>query len=635
MQPIKVSIFPNALAVGKPYYTTVESIVERIKNGSPAKKLIEKIRNTDDIAERRKLKVGLPSICFSGIFEKREEKSIISHTGLIAIDFDHLNGRLKEFKENICRDKHTFLAFISPSGDGLKIVIKIPANIETHKLSCAAIVDYYKEETLDSFQDVCRICFESYDPEIYYNPNSDVFAILKEEKIIKRTIETHEIITDFDDIVKRIDKWLEKKGEVYADGSKHKFLVKLASAYNRFGIPENVGVQKAIFNYIHKASSVDPKDFENIFKRVYKSYGNLSCTAHFNKEGSAIETITKTVLTDAIFDITIGLKDVIYLDSVRDSMLETFHSGRSRGQTTHFDSIDELFRLKRREITLFHGIGNHGKSIMVMQICVLLSIYEDFKWAVFSPEQDPPDDFYDDLIHMYKGKNTQPFYSNQMPASEYLDGMEFIKDHFYYIFPDSEIPTQEYINQRFEDVIKKHNVDGCIIDPYNQLDNDLKKNGGREDQYISSFLTIQKRFAQSHDIFMLIVAHPKGSLNKIGGNYECPNVYDLSGGAMWNNKCDNIVCIYRPFFTSDPKNAVVKFISQKIKKQKLNGRPGETDLYFNIATMRYYENKNGREVSPFDYLVKHAQIIESKLEPDHELWNVNKNIESNKDEAPF
>lgn len=411
MQSIKVSIFPNAKTVGKPFYIPIEKVVERIKFGSPAKNIIDKIRQSSDISERRKLKVELPSICFSGIFEKRNEKSITTHTGLVAIDFDHLNERLLTFKENICRDKHTFLAFISPSGDGLKVIVKIPANIETHKLSCAALIDYYKEETLDSFEDVCRICFESYDPEIYYNPQSDIFTVLKEEKIIKRQIETKNIITDFDDIIKRIDRWLEKKGEFYQDGSKHKFLVKLASAYNRFGIPEYVGVQKAIFNYIHKASSVDPKDFDDIFKRVYKSYGNLACTAHFDQQGTAIETITKTILTDAIFDISIPLKDVIYLDSVRESMLETFQSGKSRGQTTHFVSLDDRFRLKRREVTLFHGIGNHGKSIMVLQICVLLSIFEGYKWAVFSPEQDPPDDFYDDLIHMYIGKNTQPFYA--------------------------------------------------------------------------------------------------------------------------------------------------------------------------------------------------------------------------------
>jgi twinkle protein len=253
-------------------------------------------------------------------------------------------------------------------------------------------------------------------------------------------------------------------------------------------------------------------------------------------------------------------------------------------------------------------------------MCLLLSLFEGLKWAVFSPEQDPPDDFYDDLCHMYAGKNTQPFYANQMPENEYLQAMDFIKDHFFYIFPDTEIPTQEYINLRFEDVILKHNVAGCIIDPYNQLDNDLKKSGGREDQYISSFLTIQKRFAQKYDIFMFIVAHPKGTLSKSGGNYECPNVYDLSGGAMWNNKCDNIICIYRPLFTTDPQNSLVKFISQKIKKQKLNGRPGEAELSFDIASMRYYEKRGDDNKSPFEYYHQPKQLID-KTESDDYWFN--------------
>ena len=85
-----------------------------------------------------------------------------------------------------------------------------------------------------------------------------------------------------------------------------------------------------------------------------------------------------------------------------------------------------------------------------------------------------------------------------MTESEYIRGMDFIKDHFYYIYPENESPTPEYINARFVEVIKKHKVEGCIIDPYNQLDNDIRKNGGREDLYLSAFLSQQKRLAQQY-----------------------------------------------------------------------------------------------------------------------------------------
>ena len=59
----------------------------------------------------------------------------------------------------------------------------------------------------------------------------------------------------------------------------------------------------------------------------------------------------------------------------------------------------------------------------------------------------------------------------------------------------------------------------------------LEKNGGREDLYLSAFLSNQKRLAQQLQIFMVIITHPKGTLSKNGnGDYERPNIYDLSGG---------------------------------------------------------------------------------------------------------
>lgn len=604
----KVTIFKNVRDTKNPHIVSIDVIIKRIREGK-SKLLIEKIRNSSTKEERLEYKKQLPSICFSGEFSERSDKGLIRHSRLVAVDFDHLGDRLNAFRDRVNKDKFTYISFISPSGDGLKLIMRIPPDVETHKMSCDAITDYFKEETLDEFKDVSRVCYESYDPDIYFNPEAEIFKTLKENQTVKRVIETNDIITDFDTIIENLITWAGRCGEHYQDGNKHNYIVKIASACLRFGVPQHVTTQKLIYRFISQAGKVDPKDFESIVSRVYRNYGHLSCTAHFDHKQTAIETITKSVITESIFDITLPLKDVIYLDNVRDSMLQSFHSGRARGETTHFAFIDERWRWKRKHLVLFHGIMNHGKSAAVMQLCLIKSMKDGYKWAFFSPEQDPPDDFYDDLIHTYIGKNTQPYYGNQMTEAEYIHGMDFIKEHFFYIFPDEDAPDQDYINKRFEEVIKKHKIDGCIIDPYNQLDNDIKKFGGREDQYLSSFLTNQKRFAQRHDIFMIIVAHPKGNLRKLGtGDYECPDIYDLAGGAMWGNKSDDIICIYRPFFNSDRQNTTVKFISQKIKKRKLCGTPGEVLLDFDIKTNRYVENFEGKKQCPFDGSFKDENI---------------------------
>lgn len=614
----KITIFPCTVKADEPYHVDVSVVVHRIRTGAKNIPLIQKIRVETDPKQKLELKKKLPNICFSGTFSHRANKDLIEHSGLVAIDFDHLGERLGELKNRMKSDKFTHIAFISPSGDGLKVIVKIPASVKTHALSCDALSDYYGEESLDEFKEVARVCFESYDPDIYYNPDSEIFTTLKEKQTVKRTIETVDIITDFNEIFERIVIWKDK-GDHYIDGNKHKYLVSLAGACVRFGIPEIQACQMAMLKFLNAAGHVDPKDYTELFKRVYKNYGYMACTAHFTKSGTAVETLTKTVLTEAVFDITLPLKDIIYLDNVRDSMLQTFHTGRARGETTYFKSIDEHWRWKRKHLVLFHGIMNHGKSAFLMQLCLIKSVKQNYKWAFFSPEQDPPDDFYDDLVHSFIGKNTQPFYGDQMSEAEYISGMDFIKDHFFYIFPDEEAPNQEYINRRFEEIIRKHNVNGCIIDPYNQLDNDIKKFNGREDQYLSSFLTIQKRFAQAHDIFMIIVTHPRGNLTKNNaGDYNCPDVYDLAGGAMWGNKSDDIVCIHRPFFSSNRTDTTVKFISQKIKKRKLCGSPGEVILDYDLVTNRFVEIVEDKHVSPFGShrLQIPGEVIKSYYEKD-------------------
>lgn len=584
-----VTIFQNAKSPDKPFHVPVTKIIDRIKNGS-SQFQVAKIQSCVDTKSKTELKTQLPSICFSGKFSYRKNEALIKHSGLVAIDFDHLGDKYDDFRSRIINDQYTFIAFRSPSGDGMKVVVKIPPSINTHRRSCNALTEYYREDKLDEFKDVARVCFESYDPDIFYNPDSRVFDTMKEDEVIKNQIPEGEQIFDFNVIYDYLKNWLKKNNELYTDGNKHKYLVKLSSACLRFNISENYCSQKLIFEFSNHegCGAVIPSDIDNIVRSVYKNYLHTAGTAHLTVQGEGkLNTNDDIQLSD--FDISLPLKDVIYLDAVREDMLKNFKSGLNIGETTHFkNSIDNHFRMKRGELNLFHGIGNHGKSTMLMQLLLVKSVKDDYKWAVFSPEQNPPSDFYDDLVHMFIGKNTLPTYKEQMTEEEFKRGMDFIKDHFFYIYPENDSPTPEFINTRFLELIKKHKVDGCVIDPYNQLDNDITKSGGREDQYLSSFLTKQKRFAQINDVFMFIVAHPKGGMQKgSDGNYIMPDVYDLAGGGMWNNKIDNIICIHRPYASTDKANNTCYFESQKIKKRKLCGDPGRVVCNFDISSMRY------------------------------------------------
>lgn len=165
--------------------------LENIKTGkykeliSPCRKAI----NSNEIIIYKALKEKLPVITFCGPFNNEHKASnIISYNKLLIVDIDDLKKEeVTEFKKKIESDIHTLAVFLSPSGLGLKILVKIETEGIYHKLAFRAIVKYYKE-TFDinvdtSGSDLSRLCYVSWDPELYLNKNSEIFKYNAEEII--------------------------------------------------------------------------------------------------------------------------------------------------------------------------------------------------------------------------------------------------------------------------------------------------------------------------------------------------------------------------------------------------------------------------------------------------------------------
>ena len=111
---MKVTIFKNIFSK-EPHYITVEKALERIKLGT-SKQLVMDIRLALDKEKANKLKLNLPSICFSGKFgADRKDEQLIQHSGLIVLDFDDIdfNEALSDLKEFGVNDDELNLNFIN------------------------------------------------------------------------------------------------------------------------------------------------------------------------------------------------------------------------------------------------------------------------------------------------------------------------------------------------------------------------------------------------------------------------------------------------------------------------------------------------------------------------------------------
>lgn len=241
-----VTIFKNIRDTDTPFFRDVHVILDRIKVGAGAtKEIIKKIRLEKSKPERQELKKQLPAICFSGTFNKRTDASMITHSGLICLDFDGYikQKELLQDKENLSKNKYVFSVFISPSGNGLKILIKIPADAENHTNYFKSLETHFNSPYFDkTSKNVSRVCYESYDPLIHVNDNSSIWDVIEEPEYTevskvrdKATIP----ITDENKIVEILVKWWNKKYPMQ-QGQRNQNAYVLAMAFNDFGINKSL-----------------------------------------------------------------------------------------------------------------------------------------------------------------------------------------------------------------------------------------------------------------------------------------------------------------------------------------------------------------------------------------------------------
>lgn len=136
-----------------------------------------------DMAQYEDVKSHLPAVTFSGYFEgAHKAENIKKYTNLIIVDIDDVTKvQALKIRKKVSNNRHTLAIWLSPSARGVKILIKIDGNPKVHKHWFNSVMYYLEEEfelEIDkSGSDVSRLCYLSHDPDIYINPDSEVFRI--------------------------------------------------------------------------------------------------------------------------------------------------------------------------------------------------------------------------------------------------------------------------------------------------------------------------------------------------------------------------------------------------------------------------------------------------------------------------
>lgn len=233
------------------------------------KNITEEIRSKDNKRERDYIKSKLKAATFSGVFSSRSKQNCIDASGIVCLDFDSLEDVCK-VKNLLIKDNYCLACWVSPSGNGLKLLVKIPLVIgdERYKEYYNAALDYYKSFNPDiSTKDISRLCYISYDPDIFINERSIVFKQKKISVISKPKVRNFKPIcaTSENSTIKILFNWWVKKH--WNPNCRNTSLYKLAAAFCEFGIS-----QDSAWSIIKTYQETDLREYElrSVLKSAYK-----------------------------------------------------------------------------------------------------------------------------------------------------------------------------------------------------------------------------------------------------------------------------------------------------------------------------------------------------------------------------
>lgn len=329
-----ITYFKSVVDTSKPYYVDVSTALSRIRDGKSMDKIIS-IRNEEDKKERNIKKKELPSICFSGKFTERSDNACIEHSGLICIDFDGFKTKedLYEFRNSIESDEYTYACFLSPSGDGIKVLIRIPKDASNHKKYFNALKEYYNRPEFDqTCKNISRVCYESYDPDVYINELSDTWDQMKSDYVPPKKNTVVVAIEDEDRIIKNLRTWWEKDYGM-VEGSRNNNMYILACAFNEYGIGRNVA-EAVLNNY-----DVTGEMASEIPTIIYSAYKNTALFGTKKFDDSILKTAIKNEIKKGtpIDDV----KEKYKIDDVPEVSDEDFWTKSSKGK---IDLVPHLFK---------------------------------------------------------------------------------------------------------------------------------------------------------------------------------------------------------------------------------------------------------------------------------------------------
>jgi twinkle protein len=200
--------------------------------------------------------------------------------------------------------------------------------------------------------------------------------------------------------------------------------------------------------------------------------------------------------------------------------------------------FDRHFKLVPPPLIVVTGKPNHGKSQWTLALVTNLARMWGLKGAILQFEDNPERNRKDLLLCATSLKERGAI--DEEPVA-WVDRM------FRTISPNEDLDDANdfdlaWLKNAIEEAAIRHDCKWVVIDPWNEIEH-LWGRQDTEATYLNRALRQLKRFTRRYQIALIIVAHP----TKEGGKsktIEDADLYDINGGAVWNNKADLGVIVW-------------------------------------------------------------------------------------------
>jgi len=240
-----------------------------------------------DTNKASSVEIRLPAFTASGTFYENKKwcnENLIDYTGLMVLNIYKLESeeKVKEIFEKATLINYTRMAFVSPSGFGIRIIVATN-NIypEQHPYFYKQLVKLYKEILQVEFDekacDLTQGCFFSSDPNIYYNTESEMY----EFEEIKENIISDDLIKEiniqdeeFKQKMRCIIEYTSEE-EIFETVSRNDFTFLFAKNCCGFGLHQKEVEEYCIENFTDNNYSVDEvlRTVRNGYKYNQNAFG--------------------------------------------------------------------------------------------------------------------------------------------------------------------------------------------------------------------------------------------------------------------------------------------------------------------------------------------------------------------------